>query len=119
MHRCPKTQVRALLLALLFALGSGLALVHGSLMAAELAVSSDAGRAGPNGCDGGDDGHDCATDAGTCFSQCASAAQGILPGEPLASPPDARVAFDAVGLIPGGRANSPDHGPPKLLAPEA
>ena len=119
MHRCPGTRVRALLLALFLALGSSLSLVHGSLMAAELAVWADAGGAGPNGCDGCDDGHDCATDAGTCFSQCASAAQGILPGEPLASPPDARAAFEAVGLIPGGRANSPEHGPPKLLAPEA
>lgn len=86
-------------------------------MAAELAVSTDAGHPGPNGCDGCDDGHDCATGADTCLSLCVSAAQGLLPAEPIASPPASRGTFDAAGLIPGGRSNSPEHGPPKLLAP--
>jgi hypothetical protein len=116
MLRRTRTQVSALLLALLLALGSGLALVHGSLMAAELAVAGEACHAGPNGCD---DGHDCATDADTCLALCVSAAQGVLPAEPIAAPPASRAAFDAVALIPGGRTNSPEHGPPKLLAPAA
>jgi hypothetical protein len=115
MHRCPGTRVRALLLALFLALGSSLSLVHGSLMAAEQAVSTDAGHAGPGGCDGCDDGQDCATDSGTCLSQCASAVPGVLPGEPIASPPTSRAALDAAVLILGGCSQSPEHGPPKLV----
>jgi hypothetical protein len=109
--------VRALLLALLLAFGSGLALVHGSLLAAELVVSADADHPGPDGCDGYRDGYACAIDTDTCLTHCTSAAQGLLPGEPIASPTASRAAFDAGGLIPAGRTNSPEHGPPKLLAP--
>jgi hypothetical protein len=119
MLRRTRTRVSALLLTLLLALGSGLAIVHGSLMAAELAVAADAGHPGPKGRDHCDDGHDCATDADTCLSLCVSAAQGLLPAEPIAAPPAARATFDTVGLIPGGCINSPEHGPPKLLAPAA
>jgi hypothetical protein len=119
MLRRTQTRVSAFLLALLLALGSGLALVHGSLMTAELAVAGEGDHPGPNGCDRCDDSHDGATDADTCLSLCVSAAQGLLPAEPIAAPPAARATFDAVGLIPGGRTNSPEHGPPKLLAPAA
>jgi hypothetical protein len=112
-----RTRVSALLLALILAFGSGLTLVHGSLIAAEAAFLTDVGHHGPNGCDSCADGHDCAPDPGSCLSLCASVAQGLLPGEPLLSPPNARARFAAAGLIPAGCFNSPEHGPPKLLAP--
>jgi hypothetical protein len=114
MHRRARSRVNALLLALILTFGSGLVLVHGGLAAAEAALLADAGHHGPNGCDGCD--HDCATDTGSCLALCASAAPGLLPGEPPASPPGARAALDAVVLIPAGCSNSPEHGPPKLLA---
>jgi hypothetical protein len=81
-------------------------------MASELAVSADAGR---SGCEGCDDGDDCTTDAGTCVSLCASAAQSVLPGDPIALPPTSRAARDAAVLILGGCSHSPEHGPPKLI----
>jgi hypothetical protein len=117
MYRRTRSRLGALLLALILTFGSGPALVHGSLVAVEAASLADAGHHGPNGCDGCADDHDCATDPGKCLSLCASAAQGLLAGDPLASPPGARAAFDAAGLIPAGCSNRPEHGPPKLLAP--
>jgi hypothetical protein len=117
MYRRARTRAGALLLALILTFGSGLALVHGSAVAAEAASLADAGHHGPSAYDGCDDGHDCAPDPGSCLSLCASVAQGLLPGEPLLSPPNARARFAAAGLIPAGCFNSPEHGPPKLLAP--
>jgi hypothetical protein len=118
MYRRTRSRLGALFLALLLTFGSGLALVHGSLVAAEAASLADAGHHGPNGCDRCDADHDCATDPGKYLSLCASAAQGLLAGDPLASPPGARAAFDAAGLIPARCSNSPEHRPPKLLAPD-
>jgi hypothetical protein len=115
MHGWPGTRVRTLLLALLLALGTNLAFVQGNLTAAEMAVSAEAAHPGPSGCDGCSGGHDCETDAGTCLSVCGSAAQGMLPGEPAALPPTSRASFEAVGLVPGGHSNRPEHGPPKLI----
>lgn len=115
MHGRFGIRVRALLLALLLALGSSLAFVQGSLSAAEMAVSAEAGHAGPGGCDDCG-GHDCEADAAACLSLCASAAQGMPPGEQIASPPISRPVFEVVGLAAGGRSNSPEHGPPKLIA---
>ena len=110
-----RTRVRPLLLALLLALGSGLSLVHGSLMAAEMAISADGDHAGPSGCDDCRS-QDCETDAPACLALCGSAAQGLLPGEPTAAPPIPRPMFEAVGLASGGWSHSPEHGPPKLVA---
>jgi hypothetical protein len=117
MHGWPETRVRALLLALFLVLGSSLAVVHGSLMAAEQAVLADAGHPAHSDCEGCDDGDDCTTDAGTCLSLCASAALCLLPAEPIAWPPTSEETVDAGRLIPGGCSNRPEPGPPKLLAP--
>jgi hypothetical protein len=83
-------------------------------MAAEMAVSAEAGHTGSNDCDGCGGG-DHKTDAGMCLSICGSAAHSMLPGEPVALPPASRASFDAVHLLIGGRSHSPDHGPPKIL----
>jgi hypothetical protein len=83
-------------------------------MAAERAILADAGW---SGCEGCDDGDDCTADVGTCVSLCASAVQGLLPDEAIASPPTSGTAFDTVGLILGGWSHSPEHDPPKLLVP--
>jgi hypothetical protein len=115
MHRCSATRVRALLLALFLALGSGGSLVHAGLM--ELAVLADSGHPGAGDCDGCDDGHDCATEADNCLAQCASAGQGLLPAEPVASTTVGRAARDVVALMLGDRSSRPAHGPPKPLAP--
>jgi hypothetical protein len=41
--------------------GSGLPVVHGNMLAAQLALLADSGHPGPSDCDG----YDCATDADT------------------------------------------------------
>jgi hypothetical protein len=114
MGSCLGHRIRALLLTLLLALGMSLSFVQGGLMAAEMAISTEAGDARPSGCDGcgGDGGK---TDAGMCLSVCGSAAQGMPPGEPVALPPASRASFQGVHLLLGGRSHSPDHGPPKIL----
>jgi hypothetical protein len=83
-------------------------------MAAEMAVSAEAGHAGSSDCDGCG-GSDHETDAGMCMSVCGSATQGMLPGEPVALPPASRASFEIVSRAHGGRFNSPDHGPPRKL----
>jgi hypothetical protein len=113
MSRSPKHRVRALLLALLLALGTSLSLVQGGLMAAEMAVSAEAAQPCPHGCDGCDETD---LDASTCLFACASAVQGLLPGESLALPPASRARFDVGYLVFGGRSHSPDPGPPKPIA---
>ena len=83
-------------------------------MAAEMAVSADAGHTGSSECD------DCAgsdhgTDAGMCLSVGGAAAHGMLPGELAAVPAASRASFQAGYLIFSGRSHSPDPGPPKSL----
>jgi hypothetical protein len=112
MNPLPAHRLRALLLALLLALGMSLSFVQGGLMAAEMAVSADAGHPGPHGCDGCGDGD---VDASTCLSVCGLAAHGMLPGEPVALPSASRASFQAGYLIFGGCSHSPDPGPPKRL----
>ena len=53
-------------------------------MAAEMAVSAEAGHTGSNDCDGCG-GSDHKADAGMCLSVCGSAAHGMVPGEPAAA----------------------------------
>ena len=112
MNPSPEHRLRALLLALLLALGMSLSLVQGSLMAAGMALSAGTAQPGPHGCDGCGDGD---LDAGTCLSVCGSAGHGLLPGDPVALPPAARASFGALYLVLGGRSQSPDPGPPKVL----
>jgi hypothetical protein len=114
MSSSPGDRIRALLLTLLLALGMSLSFVQGGLMAAEMAVSAEAGHTGSSDCDGCG-GSDHKADAGMCLSVCGSAAHGMLPAEPLALSPAARASFQAVRLLLGGRSHSPDHGPPKIL----
>ena len=109
----PGHRIRALLLALVLALGMSLSFVQGGLMAAEMAVSAEACHTGTSDCDGCGSGHK--SDAGMCLSMCASAAQGMLPGEPVALPPASRASFQAAYLTLDGRSHGPDHGPPKTL----
>ena len=108
-------RIRAVLLTLLLALGMSLSFVQGGLMSAEMAVSTEAGHAGPGGCDGCSGGEDGQTDAGMCLSVCGSAAHGMPPGEPPAQPAASRASFQAVHSLLGGRSHSPDHGPPRIL----
>jgi hypothetical protein len=108
-------RIRAFLLTLLLAFGMSLSFVQGGLMSAEMAVSTEAGHAGPGGCDGCSGGEDGQTDAGMCLSVCGSAAHGMPPGEPPAQPAASGASFQAVHLLLGGRCHSPDHGPPKIL----
>lgn len=114
MGSCLGHRIRALLLTLLLALGMSLSFVQGGLMAAEMAISAEAGDPGPSGCDGcgGDDGK---MDAAMCLSVCGAAAQGMPPGEPVALPSASRASYQALHLLLGGRSHSPDHGPPRIL----
>lgn len=110
MHARFGTRVRALLLALVLALGTGPALVHGSLMAAATAVAAEPGH--PTCDESG--GHDCAADGPACLSFCGSAAQGVLPAQAIASRPISRPVHETDGRAPGGWSGGPAHGPPKL-----
>ena len=110
----PGHRVRVLLLALLLALGMSWSFVQGGLMAAEMAVSAEASHTGSSDCDGCS-GSDHKADAGMCLFVCGSAAQGMLPGEPVALPPASRASFQVARLVLGGRSHSPDHGPPKIV----
>ena len=110
----PGHRIRVLLLPLVLALGMSLSVVQGSLMAAEMAVSAEAGHTESNDCEGsGCSNHK--ADAGMCLSVCGSAAHGMLPAEPLAPSPASQASFQGVRLLLGGRSHSPDHGPPKIL----
>jgi hypothetical protein len=113
MSPSPKQRLRALLLALLLAFGMSVSLVQASLMAAEMAFSAETAQPCPHGCNGcGDDGD---RDAGTCLSVCASAAQGLLPGEPAAVSAASRASFELGHLVLRGPSYSPEPGPPKTL----
>jgi hypothetical protein len=114
MKRWSSHRTRVLLLAVLLGVGMSLFFVQGGVMAAEMAVAADGAHHGPSGCDGCGGG-DHKADAGMCLSVCGSAAQGLVPGEPVALPPASRATFQAVHLLLDGRSNSPDHGPPKTL----
>ena len=113
MKRWSQHRIRALLLTLLLAVGMSVTFVQGGLMAAEMVVSAEGSA--PTGCDGctGDDAGD--ADMLACQSVCSSAAHGLLPGEPAAPPAVLRTAFGLASSILDGRANRPDHGPPKIL----
>ena len=112
MGRLPKHRLHAVLLALLVALGMGLAQAHGSLMAAETALAGEAGEPCPDGCDGcGDAARD--LDADICLSVCASMALALLPDQPLTLRAAARADVQAGGLVLDGRCLTPEPGPPK------
>jgi hypothetical protein len=114
MTSSPGNRPRALLLALLLALGMSVTFVQGSLMKAEIAVSAEAGHPGPSGCDGcsGDDGN---VDASMCLSVCGSATHALLPRDLVALPSASQASFQTRYLVLGGRSHSPDPGPPKPL----
>jgi hypothetical protein len=114
MKRWSLHRTRVLLLAILLGLGVSLSFVQGGVMAGEMAVAADGAHHGSSGCDGCGGG-DHKADAGMCLSVRGFAAQGLVPGEPVALPPASRANFQAVWLVVGGRCHSPDHGPPKLL----
>lgn len=111
MTRWSQHRIRALLLTLLLAVGMSVTFVQGGLMAAEMVASAEAYA--PTGCDGCTDE---AGDAGmlTCPSVCA-AAHGLLPDELAATPALFQTTFGLASSILSGRANRPDHGPPKPL----
>jgi hypothetical protein len=105
----PGDRIRALLLALLVALGMSLWFVHGAVMAAEMAVAAEACHHGPDGCDGCDGD----PDSGRCLALCASAAQAMLPGELHLLQPESRSHCQVPDRCPGERSYRPEHGPPK------
>jgi hypothetical protein len=111
----PGHRIRALLLALLVALGMSLWFVQGTVMAAAMAVPSDACHHGSSGCDGCSGDGD--PDSRRCLALCATAAQALLPGELLIPRPGSRARFQAPDRCPGGCSYRPAHGPPKALAP--
>jgi hypothetical protein len=115
MNGWPGHRIRALLLALVLALGMSLSVVQGSLMAAEMAVAADGAHHGPSGCDGCGGGDHQDMDAGTCLAVCGTAAQGLMPGELLTLPLASRTGFQVTRLHLSGQFHSPDHGPPKNL----
>ena len=114
MKRWSGHRIRAVLVALGLALGMSFSVVQGGLMAAEMAVSADAGHTGSSDCDGcGGSAHK--ADAAMCLAVCGSAAQALLTAEPMALPAASEASFQAVYLLVNGLSNNPDPGPPKTL----
>ncbi|MCC2665946.1 MAG: hypothetical protein K0S35_3868 [Geminicoccaceae bacterium] len=114
MKRWSGHRIRAALVALVAALGMSFSVVQGGLMAAEMAVSAEAGHTGSSNCDGCG-GSDHQADAATCLSVCGSAAHALLTAELMALPPASEASFQAVHRLVAGLSSNPDHGPPKTL----
>jgi hypothetical protein len=114
MKRWSGHRIRAVLVALVVALGMSFSVVKGGLMAAEMAVSAEAGHTGSSGCDGRG-GSDQKADAAMCLAVCGSAAHALLTAEPMALPAASEASFQAVYLLVNGLSNNPDPGPPKTL----
>ena len=115
MKRWSWHRTRVLLLAVLLGLGMSLSFVQGGVMAAEMAVATDDGHHGPNGCSGCGGGDHNDMNAGTCVAVCGPAAQGLMPGELLTLPSASRTGFQVARLHLSSQFHSPDHGPPKIL----
>jgi hypothetical protein len=107
-------RIRAVLAALVLALGMGLSFVQGGLMTADMAVSAEAGHTGSRDCDGRG-GSDHQGDAAMCLAVCGSAAHALLTAEAMTLPPASEASFQAVYLLVHGLSNTPDPGPPKTL----
>jgi hypothetical protein len=107
-------RIRAVLVALVLALGMSFSVVQGGLMAAGMAVSAEAGHTGSIDCDGRG-GSDHKADAALCLSVCGSAAHALLTPELMALPPASEASFQAVYRLVAGLSHNPDHGPPKTL----
>ena len=107
-------RIRAVLVALVLALGMSLWVVQGGLKTAGMAVSAEAGHTGSTDCDGcGASAHK--ADAAMCLAVCGSAAHALLTGEAMALPPASEASFQAVYLLVDGLSDHPDPGPPKTL----
>ena len=107
-------RIRAVLVALVLALGMSLWVVQGGLMTADMAVSAEAGHTGSIDCDGcGASDHK--ADAAMCLAVCGSAAHALLTAEAMALPPASEASFQVVYLLVDGPSNHPDPGPPKTL----
>jgi hypothetical protein len=107
--------MRALLLTLVVAFGMSLWLAQDGAVAAEMAVSTEAGGCAAGSCDGCRGGADSAAGAGACVAACAAAAQVVPPEEVLTSASASRAGLQPCRSSPDGRCDSPDHGPPKVL----
>jgi hypothetical protein len=114
MKRWSGHRIRAVLVALVLALGMSFSVVQGGLMAAGMAVSAEAGHTGSIDCDGRG-GSDHKADAAMCLSVCGSAAHALLTPELMALPPASEASFQAVYRLVAGLSHNPDHGPPKTL----
>ena len=87
--------------------------VQGGLMAAEMAVSADAGPTGSSDCDGV-----AAALTGRCshvLGRLWVAAHALLTVEPMALPAASEASFQAVYRLVNGLSHHPDPGPPKTL----
>jgi len=84
-------------------------------MSAHMAIAAatvDLGSDLCHGCEGADAS---GADAMSCLSLCASAAHGLVPGEPADVPWASPTTFQIAHVLSNGHVSSPDPGPPKLL----
>jgi hypothetical protein len=106
-------RARVLLLAVLLGLGTSLSFSHASAMSAKMALEMT--HPGSAGCHGGDGDDHGGVDTLGCLSLCASAAHGLLPGEPADPASASRAGFQMAHMLVTGHVSAPDHGPPKPL----
>jgi hypothetical protein len=99
----------------LLGVGMSLSLGQASAMSAKMAITTDMAHAGSDGCHGCDGDDHRGADTFSCVSLCASATQGLLPGEPAVLPSASGAGFQIAQMLVTGHATIPDHGPPKLL----
>ena len=114
MKRWSGHRIRAVLVALVLALGMSFPVVPGGLMAAEMTVSAGAGHTGSSDRDGcGGSAHK--ADAAMCLAVCGSAAHALLTSEAMALSPASEASFQTVYLLVDGLSDHPDPGPPKTF----
>ena len=114
MKRWTLRQLVALILGVVFALGTVVSTVQAADMAVKMSAAATVGAAGgPDGCAGACGGGDDAASMGSCVMTCPSSVQAIVP---VASPivmVEARTTRPLGEAASAGRFSPPDPYPPK------
>ena len=102
-----------LLLALWLGGGLGLSSIQASAMSAKMALPSEMAESATGDCHSCHDDAHGGMDMGPCLLMCGPAAQGLMPGEPLALSSASQTGIQAAGPPLSGQSDRPDHGPPR------
>lgn len=114
MKRWTSRQLIALVLGVMFALGTTLSAVQATDMAVKMSAAVAMGAvAAPDGCGGGCGGDDDAAGAGSCVMVCPNSVQAVVPAAGAIVTIDAREPRPIGEFASAGRSSHPDPYPPK------